>query len=259
MSILSSRTQRLGCLILLLNGMGCDASTKSTLRVYAATSLTELFTAGETSFEAQHPNVDVQLQFAGSQVLKMQITEGAPADVYASANRAHVQSLIDSRLLIEPFALAKNEMALIVPKGNPNRLHRLKDLPNVKRLVLGGHEVPAGVYARQVLTRAADDFGEEWLQQVHARVVSHEPNVRLVRTKVTMGEADAGLVYVTDANASKQVDVVPIAPEFNVSTEVVMGIASGGNTDLARDWALFWGGDEGVKQLGALGFAEGGP
>ena len=235
-------------------GLGCSSQPNPSLRIFAASSLIEVFKSGEVAFEMRNPEIDVQMQFAGSHILKSQIQSGAPADVFASANRAHIQELFEADTVNSPVVFAANRMALIVPNNNPKGVAELADLEGIERLILADQAAPAGSYARQVLERAKNDLGADWHGKVISRIVSNEPNVRLVTTKVGLGEADAGLVYVTDALASDRVTVVSMPDAYNVQTEAVMGVVSAGNSERALHWISFWRSSSGQDILKAHGF-----
>ena len=198
------------------------------LRVYAASSLTDAFTAIAPAFEAAHGGIDVVTAFAGSQVLRLQIEQGAPADLFASADPGHTRALIDAGLLRGARRFAANELAVIVPPDNPAGIEAFADLAAAERLVIGSETAPVGRYTRTALHRSAAALGADFAAAVLSRVVSLETNVRLVRTKVEMGEADAGIVYRTDAAASTRVRTVPIPAALNVRAEYVIGIVTGG-------------------------------
>ena len=223
------------------------------LNVYAASSLTDAFTAIERAFEASHDGVDVALTFAGSQVLRLQIEQGAPADLFASANPDHARALVDGRLLrgVRPFAA--NELALIVPVDNPAAIESFGDLTAAERLVIGTENVPVGRYTRAALRRSAAALGTEFEATVLSRVVSLENNVRLVRARVELGEADAGIVYRTDAFASTRVRTIPIPADLNERAEYVIGIVTG-DGDPAERWIAFLLSAEGQAILGEHGF-----
>jgi molybdate transport system substrate-binding protein len=154
------------------------------LTIFAAASLTTVFPQ-----IAPHEHYS----FAGSNMLAAQIQQGAPADVFASANTKLPEQLHEQGLLEKPVVFTRNELILIVPKSNPARIHSVFDLrrPGVK-LVVGATGVPVGDYTRVVLHNLR-------LDDVLGNVVSRETDVREVLTKVALGEADAGFVYVTDA------------------------------------------------------------
>ena len=203
----------------------CEAPPESgTLSVYAASSLTEAFGELETAFEAAHPDIDVSVTYAGSQILRLQIEQGAPADVFASANLEHMEALVDSGLVAESRVFVRNELVVIVPLDNPAGIESLEDLPEASRIVLGTRNVPVGRYARDVLRLAAPTLGEGFEAMVLSRVVSEETNVRLARAKVELGEADAAIVYRTDAGSSERVRIVEIPSAFNVIADYPIGV-----------------------------------
>ena len=211
-----SRTRSLafGAILIFLSlPASCGGSVQArpdTLEVYAASSLTEAFTRLEGAFEAAHPNVDLRLTFAGSQVLRLQIEAGAKADVFASANATHAGALVQAGLAADPVPFAANHLVLVVPLEDTTGILALEDLPRAKRLVLAMPSVPAGAYADELLRRAGEAYGAEFEAGVEHSIASREPNVRLVRAKVELGAADAALVYRTDALASDRVRLVEL-------------------------------------------------
>jgi molybdate transport system substrate-binding protein len=207
------------------------------LSVYAASSLTEAFTELEGVFESAHPETDVAPTFAGSQVLRLQIEQGAAADVFASANEEHMQALESAELVEESRVFARNDLVIIVPLDNPAGIESLEDLPHADRLVLGTANVPVGRYARAVLRLAAPTHGEGFEAMVLSRVVSEESNVRLARAKVELGEADAAIVYRTDAGSSERVRTVPIPADVNVIADYPIAIVT---RTTAREAAEAW-------------------
>ena len=157
------------------------------LTVYAAASLTEVF-----------PTIDPtgRYNFAASDDLATQIREGAPADVYAAASSKYPQELYDEQLVEEPVTFASNRLVLIVPKDNPARIETLQDVTRLgTKLVVGAEGVPVGDYTREVLN-------ELELANALDNIVSNEDDVKGVVGKVSLGEADAGFVYSTDAAAA---------------------------------------------------------
>ncbi|MFZ6027432.1 MAG: molybdate ABC transporter substrate-binding protein [Chloroflexota bacterium] len=173
------------------------------LNVFAAASLTEAFTEIGRAFEAERPEVKVIFNFAGSQQLVQQMAEGAPADVFASANQKQMDAAIQTGRIDGDAAqvFARNQLLLVYPADNPAGLGRLEDLakPGVK-LVLADENVPVGQYARDFLDKTAQDaaFGSDYAARVLGNVVSYENNVKSVLGKVVLGEADAGIVYTSD-------------------------------------------------------------
>ncbi len=199
------------CLVVIAIGLavGCSGSSdrSTTVNVFAAASLTDAFGAVETAFEAVNPDVDVVLNLAASSALATQIVEGAPADVFASADETNMNRIAD---LIDESApvFATNRLQIVTEPGNPLGIASLDDLGDPSILfVTSAPEVPIGRYTAEVLTRAG----------VNLRPVSYEESVKGILTKVRTGEADAGIVYSTDVTAAgSSVTGVDIADEYNV-------------------------------------------
>ena len=159
-----------------------------TLTVFAAASLTKAFTGMARAFQESHPGLKVELSFAGSQALAAQVREGAQADVLATADLATATS-VARQLNGTPIVFAHNALALVTPKDNPAHVRTLADLVRKDvKVVLAGPTVPVGKAAAKALKAA----------HVTVRPVSLEDNVNGVVTKVRLGEADAGIAYVTD-------------------------------------------------------------
>jgi molybdate transport system substrate-binding protein len=235
---------------------GDGAADAGTIAVFAASSLTEAFRDIETAFEGLHPGVDVRTTFAGSQVLRLQIEQGAVADVFASANLQHMDALVGEGLVEDAGIFALNEMVIIVPADGARRFTSFGDLTRASRIVIGAPTVPAGVYARAVLDRASEARGSAFSDSVLANLVSEEVNVRLVRAKVELGEVDAALVYRTDAVASTRVSIVPIPPEFNVQARYSIARAVDSKVpELAASYLAFVRSGPGQALLERHGFA----
>ncbi|MXX54448.1 MAG: molybdate ABC transporter substrate-binding protein [Gemmatimonadetes bacterium] len=240
---------------LLLPGCGSADPERQPLRVFAASSLTDAFSDMAGAFEASHPETEVVLVFAGSQVLRLQIEQGAPADVFASADPRHMESLVGEGLVTGQRVLAENELVVIVPRGNPSRIEAFADLVRAERLVIGTPYVPVGAYTREALRRAGADGGLPGFEaEVLGRVVSEESNVRLVRAKVELGEADAAIVYRTDA-APGRVRTVRVPSRANVRAQYLIGVVAGAeNVAGAERWAGFVASPEGRRILSRHGF-----
>ena len=192
---------------------GCSGDTEGDrserLTVFAAASLTEAFTDIAEAFEDEHPGVEVTLSFAGSPDLAAQIEAGAGADVFASADAANMARIVEEGLSAgSPQVFATNSLAIVVEAGNPKGITSLADLARDDLLVsLAAPDVPAGKYAAQMLDAAG----------ITVEADSLEVDVKAVLARVSLGEADAGIVYVTDiAAAGNDVDEVPIPKEQNV-------------------------------------------
>jgi molybdate transport system substrate-binding protein len=194
---------------------GATATTTSpvtgTITVYAATSLTKAFTDLGRMFEQRNPGTTVKLNFNGSSTLVTQIVQGAPADLFASADFPNMNRLVDSGLTAgAPRAFTRNHMQIAVAKGNPKAVTGVADLARSDlAVVLCATGVPCGDYARQVLTKAA----------VTVTPKSNEQNVGAVIGRVASGEADAGIAYATDILANTKIDGVTIPSDVNVVAE----------------------------------------
>ena len=239
----------------LFTGCGSAEPERQPLRVFAASSLTDVFGAMAGAFEAANPDTDVVLAFAGSQVLRLQIEQGAPADVFASADPGHMESLVHDGLVTGQRVLAENELVVIVPQDNPAGIEAFADLARAERLVIGTPYVPVGAYAREALRRAGAAGGLPGFEAaVLGRVVSEESSVRLVRAKVEMGEADAAIVYRTDAVPGR-VQTVQVPPCANVRARYLIGVVAGAeNAAGGERWAGFVASPEGRRILSRHGF-----
>ncbi|GAB6936741.1 molybdate ABC transporter substrate-binding protein [Isoptericola variabilis] len=239
--------------VMALAGCGASASGTgdagtTTLTVFAAASLKGSFEDLAAQFEAAHEGVDVQLSFAGSSDLVAQIQQGAPADVFASADTATMDRLVGDDLVGDPQDFATNTLEIAVPPGNPAGVETLADLasPGVK-LVLCAPEVPCGAASAKVADAAGLDL----------RPVSEEQSVTDVLGKVTAGEADAGLVYVTDvAAAGDDVEGVELPESAEaVNTYPIAPVADSDRAELARQFVDLVLSSEGQQTLAGFGFA----
>lgn len=196
------------------------ATAQKTLTVFAAASLREPMQVIASRYEVEHKDIKIQLNFGGSQQLAAQINQGAHCDVFASADVAQLNTV----KLKEPAHLfATNRLIVVSPIGA--KVVSFNGLAKVKSLVIAAAQVPAGTYARQALSEGGKLYGAGWLRAVEARVVSQEQDVRAVLAKLELGEADAGLVYVTDALSAKgKVQSSAIPPELNVLATYPVGI-----------------------------------
>ena len=241
-------------LVLLTGAAGCGGddggSAGTTITVYAASSLKTAFTELGAQFEAAHEGVTVQFNFAGSSDLVAQIQQGAPADVVATADTANMDKLVDGSLLgSDPENFASNTMEIAVPPGNPAGVTTLADLAGKGvNLVLCAPEVPCGAAAVKI----------EEIAQLTFHPVSEEQNVTDVLNKVITGEADAGLVYVTDVKAAgDQVEGVtfPEAAEA-VNTYPIAEVGDAHEPDLAQAFIDLVLGEQGQTVLQDAGFAQ---
>jgi molybdate transport system substrate-binding protein len=246
-------------LSLVINACGRSvASETRTLTVYAAASLTEAFTEIGKAFETAHPGVTVVFNFGGSQNLRTQIEQGAPADLFASANINEMETLAAENLveISAPKVFLSNKMVVILPKENPAGIVSLEDLskPGLK-LVLAAEEVPAGRYAHQILDNLNAEFGGDYRSRVLANLVSNEDNIRQAVTKVQLGEADASIVYVSDAVAVPDLQKIEIPADVNVIAEYpIASLSRSENSDLADAFIAYVLSPAGQATLKKWGF-----
>jgi molybdate transport system substrate-binding protein len=203
---------------------GAAGATQTRLQVFATSSLTDVFADIAVSFTRRHPTVEVVLTFGGSQTLRLQIEQGAEADLFASADERHMLALMELGDVLTSVPFAGNDLVVITPLDDPGGIETFSDLPRATRIVIANENVPLGAYTRTLLERAGERFGEAFARSVRARVVSEESNVRLVRAKVELGEADAAIVYRTEALASPAVRSLPIDADVNVIAGYYLGL-----------------------------------
>jgi len=189
----------------------------------------EVLQEAKKDFEAQYPKTVIALNYAGSQILRLQIEQGAPADIFISANHEHMQALKDTGHVQQIQQLAHNELILITPTHNPSQVQQLADLSNARRIVIGTQQSPIGMYTREMLHKASQEWTNDFQDQVLKNVVSQETNVRLIRAKVALGEADAALVYRTDAVGTPNLKVVPIPAHLNIKAAYGMALTTRSN------------------------------
>ena len=229
--------------------------------VYAASSLTEAFKEAGAKFQEANPGAKVKFSFAASSALATQINEGAPADVFASADTAQMKVLSDRGNADESKLFATNVPVVIVPKsGSPVTGFSYLAMPGYN-LVMAAPEVPVGKYSRDILANASRmpggisaDFSDKTL----ANLKSNEANVRAVLTKVQLGEADAGIVYSTDAaTAPNDVRALNIPTAYNVIAQYpTAALKSAKNAAGAEAWIAFITGPDGQAILARFGFGK---
>ena len=218
------------------------------ITVFAAASLTDAFNDIGSAFTAANPDAKVTFSFDASSALVQQITQGAPADVFASADTSNMDKLTSAGLNgTEPVVFATNLLAIIVPKGNPAGITGVADLakPDIK-VVACAPEVPCGKYAAQVFDAA----------KITVNPVSQEQNVKGVVTKVTAGEADAGIVYITDVMAAgDKAEGVTIPSDINVVAKYpIASVKASTHADVDQAFIDFVLGSEGQQILAKYGF-----
>lgn len=229
-----------------------------TVTVYAAASLTDAFNAVGPEFERSQPGVKVRMNFGASSMLKAQIEQGAPADVFASADMPNMAPLAESRRVLAPQTFARTRLTLVVPASNPGRVRSAHDLDRRGlRVVITGEAVPIGRYSEQALQQLSRQpgYGADWLKRVHANVLSREANVRSLLAKVELGEADAALVYETDARSTRRVRSIPLPPAANVDAAYPIAVvADSPNRGAAEAFVRFVLTGRGQATLHRFGF-----
>ena len=240
-------------LAFLLVACGADGSADGgaggtrTLDVLAASSLTEPFDSLARSFEEDHPGVEVRLVLESSTTLATQVGEGAPADVLATADAASMQRVLDAGDAAEADVFATNELVLVVPAGNPAAIGSVADLDDADVAFVACVETaPCGALTKELLED--NDVANE--------PSSLEVDVKAVLAKVTSGEADAGLVYASDAQAAgADVRMFPVpGSEEARNSYLVTVVDQADEPDLARDWADLVLSTEGQDVLAEAGF-----
>ncbi|HEY0813970.1 MAG TPA: molybdate ABC transporter substrate-binding protein [Pseudonocardia sp.] len=226
------------------------APAAKTLTVLAAASLTESFTALGKQFETDHPGVTVKFNFAGSSDLAQQIVQGAPADVFAAASDATMKTVTDAgATAAPPVTFAKNVLQIATPPGNPKGIATFADLakPDLKVIVCAV-QVPCGAAAAKI----------EKATKVTLKPVSEESDVKSVLSKVESGDADAGLVYVTDVNsAGTKVQGVNFPEASQASTNYPIAVLKNApEADLANQFVTVVTGELGQKTLAQAGFGK---
>ena len=255
----------LGFLVLL--GAGCTTSTGTaddatigterqrtssagaggSITVSAAASLTAPFTTIGEDFMAANPGTEVTFNFDSSGTLSKQILEGAPADLFASADQANMAKLTDADLIAgEPEVFARNQLAIVVKKGNPRNIETLADLATAGTLSLCGSEVPCGRYADEILAGAG--------VTIPADVITRGQNVKATLAAVAEGDADAGIVYRTDITGDSVEAVVIPSADNAVATYPIGVLRASADRATAEAFMAYVLSDEGRAVLEAAGF-----
>jgi molybdate transport system substrate-binding protein len=231
------------------SGSTTGSGVSGDITVFAAASLTESFTALGKSFEAQNPGTKVTFSFGPSSGLAEQINSGAPADVFASAATKNMDQVVAAQNASDPVTFANNTMEIAVPADNPAKITSVEDLAEKDvKVVLCAADVPCGVSARAVFKNAG----------ITVKEVSDEVDVKSTLAKITLGEADAGMVYVTDVKAAgDKVTGVEIPAADNASTAYpIATLKSSKNASLAKAFEDYVLSDAGSTELQSAGFAK---
>lgn len=224
-------------------------SLSGSITVFAAASLTESFTTLGQQFETANPGVKVTLSFAASSALAMQITSGAPADVFASASTKNMDQVVSAGDASDPKVFATNVMEIAVPSANPGKVTGVDSLASSSvKTALCQPQVPCGVVAQQVFTNA----------KITVKPVTLEPDVKSVLSKVQMNEVDAGMVYITDVKAAgDKVKGVEIPADINASTDYpIAALSTSSNAAVAAAFVDYVLSPAGESVLTAAGFQQ---
>ena len=225
-----------------------------TLTILAASSLTDAFRELGNTFEKENPGTTVKTSLGASSDLLVQIQQGAPADVFASAAEEEMDTAKKDGLVAgKPEIFVKNREVIMVPKGNPASIDGLEDMakPDIK-LVLAAKDVPAADYAVEILGKANKEYGPDFEQDVLSNVVSRESDVRASVNRVVVGDADATFGYASDntPDIRDKVKVIPIPPELNIiATYPIASLKDAKDPELAKKWVDLVTSEEGQKVL----------
>jgi molybdate transport system substrate-binding protein len=236
------------------------ADKRRTLTVSAAASLTEFMAEAGPAFEKAHPGVKVETSLASSSVCRLQIEQGAPADVFLSADRENMDTLLRGRVVRQAKVFAHNKLAILVGRHAKSKIRSLSDLsdPGLD-IIVATPESPIGKYTRQMLKKAdkSGSYGKGFEARVTANIVSYEPTVKATLARVLLGDGDAAICYATDITADirKAGVMVEIPDEVNVIATYPIGIvARSKNKDLAQQFVDFVVSKQGQDILKKYGF-----
>ena len=228
-----------------IGGITAQDSERQSLIVFAATSLTDVFESLRAAFIEVNSDADILLNFSSSSTLAAQLLQGAPADIFASANELQMDLVIDSNLIAADTVdiFAHNQLMLITPADNPAAIESIPDLTKDSvLLVLAAEGTPIRAYTDAMIASHSDDYGENFIEQVMQNLVSEESNVRQVVTRIALGEADAGIVYQSDAigAVAEQLRAFEIDPAHNqLASYPIAPLAASTNPALAQRFISF--------------------
>ncbi|HEY5956937.1 MAG TPA: molybdate ABC transporter substrate-binding protein [Polyangiaceae bacterium] len=260
----ATRILAIGLLVVLgLTTSSCQrrrsaAPAEHELIVFAAASLRDAFAPLSDGWKQLHPGVTVTFSFAGTQELRTQIEEGANVDVFASADQRHMDALLKAGRVKPAVVFTRNEPVVVLSNHSSASIREFRELPNVERIIVGVPEVPIGRYTLQILERSRGHWGDDFAARVNAKILSRELNVRQILAKVVLGEADAGIVYRTDAlSATGRVRVIPIPVDVNVVADYpIAELTHARHSSLAHTFIEYVTSPAGQAILKRSGFAS---
>ena len=237
----------------------CGGSSGQTLTIFAGSSLTDAFNEAIEAFEARNPETNVVVNFAASSALRVQLDQGAHADLFASADERNMTLAQETGVIEgEPVAFAVNRLAIIVPSDS-SRVATVQDLASPRlRLIIAAPQVPLGAYTDEALTQLAADpsYGPAFVDKVRGNVVSEALNARHATAIVQLGEVDAAIAYVTDAaNPGLGLHAIPFPESVVVRPVYPIAVVKGSpEANLARAFIAFLRSEEGLATLARHGF-----
>jgi molybdate transport system substrate-binding protein len=244
-----------------LTAAASDAASaaEADLTIYAAASLKKAFAGVKAAYEAANPGVRLTMSFDASSALETQIEQGAPADVFASADTKNPQKLVDAGYATSPVTIfAGNALTVIVPTANPAGIAGPADLARSGvKVVAAGDAVPITRYADRLIANLAGQPGypADYAAKVRANTVSREDNVAAVVSKVELGEGDAAIVYVSDARNSTRVTALAVPADANVpATYGVVTVKASMDPAAAAAFTAWLAGPEAQAILATYGF-----
>lgn len=238
-----------------------DATTSTIVttkcNVFAAASLTQVFPEAQAAFKQAYPEfagVEFVNNFQGTDTLVAQIKEGAPADVFVSASLKYGKQLFEEELIEEPINFCRNKLIVVVPAGNPGGIASLDDLATPgKKIAIGAESVPVGTYTRTVLEKMNGGLGSDFSSKAMNNVVTEANKVTAIISSVSLGEVDAGFVYVTDAtSAGDKVERIDIPNEYQsdpLPTYPIAVVKTNKSGEVAQGFIDFLLSTEGQKIL----------
>lgn len=225
------------------NKTGTSARSSVTLTAFVAANATKPFNTLIREFEQRHPGVRVTASYAGTQILQTQLQQGAPDDIFLSADRSHIQQIEREGLVRRYEKVSNDKEVVVVPRANPAGIHFFQDLGSKPvQLIIGVSSVPIGQYTREIFQRADRAYGPDFSQKAMGHVVSMETNVKQILQKVAMGDGQAGIVYVTDVTPSYrgEVHMIPIPASLNlIASNYVAVPTAAPHPQLAREFVAF--------------------
>ncbi len=212
--------------LLVMTGTGCRRDQTVDINVSAASSLTQVISEIVNQYTQANKDVKINLNFAGTNTLKMQIEEGVDVDLFLSANFKYYDELDKKGYIEEGAEFAKNKLCIIKHKDNKN-IYEIQDITKSGlKVITGNEDVPIGKYTLEVLNKLNEKYGADFSEKVQANVVSKETNVKRIVTKINLNEGDVGFVYKTDITDSvkENVESIEIEDQYNVMSHYYAGI-----------------------------------